>query len=154
MLLRAWSLRHKIASWTRREPERIFDSLRVHGDEWTQVQYLIKLLKPFRLWTEVISKTKGATVHKAWFLYNLIAGHMLRLQNHLEQKDFGWRDHIVKALEKGLAKLMLYRGKATGQEALIYTLGAVLDPATRLGQFQVSEKLLWVTLEGNAQLTL
>ena len=101
----------------------------------------------------MIFKTKGATVHKAWFLYNLIGGHMLRLQNHLEQKDFGWRDQIVKALEKGLVKLVLYRGKATGQEALIYTLATVLDPATRLGQFQVSDQCLRVTLKGSAQLT-
>ena len=82
--------------------------------------------------------TKGLTVHKAWFLYNLIGGHMMRLQNSLERQDFPWKIHLLNALDKGLEKLMVYRGKANGQQSRIYTLAAVLDPATRLSQFSVS----------------
>lgn len=138
MLLRAWTLRSIINQWIRRETEPRLALLKIQSDEWTQIKYLILLLKPFRLWTEVLSESKGATIHKAWFVYNLVTGHMLRLQNLLEQKDFAWKDHIVKALEKGLKKLMDYRGKATGEEALIYTLATVLDPSVRLSQFSVS----------------
>ena len=73
-------------------------------------------------------------------MYNLIAAHLLNLSAYLDQKEFLWRDQIVKAVDKGLSKLLAYCGKATQNEALIYTLAAVLDPSTRLTQFSVKPK--------------
>ena len=138
MLFRAWILRSKIGTWIRQNPDKRFEPLKITSQEWTLVQNLLRVLKPFKEWTESISQTKGATIHKGWFLLNLIAGHLIRYQNFFEQRDPPWAVNIIEALEKGLAKLMIYRGKATGEKALIYTLATILDPSIRMGQFRVS----------------
>ena len=140
MLLRAWTLRVSVNTWLRREAEPRLDVLKVQSAEWTLVKYLIMLLRPFHRWTKILSVTKGTTIHRGWFVYNLIAAHLLNLSAYLDQKEFLWRDQIVKAVDKGLSKLLAYRGKATQNEALIYTLAAVLDPSTRLTQFSVKPK--------------
>ena len=142
MLLRAFILRQHIAEWIRGEEDNQFKSLRLTKFEWDQVRFLIKLLAPFKKWTEAISRTRGATIHKAWFLYNLILGHIMRLQMTVEKSEFGWKTELLEALEAGRLKLLQYRGKATGSEGLIYGIATVIDPATRLGQFQVCDSVL------------
>lgn len=138
MLLRAWTLRQTIAEWIRGENDQRFETLHIKKQEWQQVLLLIRLLGPFKRWTEAVSKTRGATIHKAWFVYNLITAHIMRLQNSIVRKQFAWKNELRQALDKGLAKLLAYRGKSTSPEALIYSVASVIDPATRLGQFQVS----------------
>jgi hypothetical protein len=138
MLLRSWVLRQTIQEWLKQERHSNMMRLQLTKTEWHQVAFLIKLLSPFKRWTEALSATTGASIHKAWFLYNLITGHILRLQASLATKDFEWKHELIKALDKGFAKLMEYRGKATGNAGLIYGLATVIDPATRLGQFKVS----------------
>ena len=96
--------------------------------EWKQIEYVIKILHPFYIYTKLLSSTRGPTIHQAWAVYNRLFEHLKRVQRQLWNKVKPWKQSIAAAIDKAIEKLSQYYGRTTGSRGLLYNLGNILNP--------------------------
>jgi hypothetical protein len=57
------------------EEEAAFDEL--SDEEWRQVDYLVEILFPFCVWTNLVGRTReGPTIHDSFKIYNILFDHL------------------------------------------------------------------------------
>ena len=45
-------------------------------EEWRQIEYIMEVLQPIRLWTLSMSKTRGVTIYRVFQVYQDIFDHL------------------------------------------------------------------------------
>jgi hypothetical protein len=139
MLIRALRVSSALDEWLLLEVNSDVADLQLDEEEWSQVRYLTVLLRPFFYWTEVLSKTSGATIHLAWEAYNELFDHLERYQPVLRAKSTPWKKHLAEILLDVRAKLHEYYSRTDGKQGLIYNLATILDPAQKLELYRSSD---------------
>jgi hypothetical protein len=60
--------------------------LKLDQEQWRQIDYLLCITQPFFKFTNALSKTKDATIHLVFGIYNKLFDHLERSINQLRQK--------------------------------------------------------------------
>lgn len=105
-------------------------------EEWRQVEYLLLITKPFFDFTNVLSKTRDATVHHVFSIYNSLFSHLENAEKKLKCKAIPWKKRMLQALRAAKAKLSKYYS-ATDNEpyGIIYAIATILYPSKKLRYF-------------------
>ena len=124
-----------------REYERYMPLWSTSG-EWKQVEYILEVLEPIRLYTLWMSKMRALTIHKVFVVYDCIFDHLENQISILENKRMRWKVDIREALGKAKEKASKYYSKTENPRGLLLALGACLNPYSKLDLFKV-----WDTME-------
>lgn len=80
----------------------------LNGEEWRQIDYLLLITQPFFDFTTELSRTKDATTHHVYKIYNKIFGHLEQSISQLQQKKITWKKNMLQALQAAQEKLRKY----------------------------------------------
>jgi len=144
MMERAYQLCDDIRAWIDQESgqnsrsNRKLEALRVFEQEWRQVEYMIKLLEPFKEYTEAMGRTQGPTIHKAFLVYSNLFDH-LEDQDNMKELDsvLKWTGELETAVENALIKMRKYYARTEGEGGLLYNIATVLNPTQKLSLYKV-----------------
>ena len=123
---RAYKLHIDISHWITHETQqrngkfKKLEKLNVSNSEWRQIDFIIKLLEPFKTWIKSLDKTQGLIIYKAFVVYNL-------LFNHLESLRTQKRPDLNFAIKAAIEKLSKYYSKTIGKDRIIYNISAVIN---------------------------
>ena len=142
MLVRAHQLKPDL--------EAFFDEhgakfLRLDKEEWSQVEYLIDIVKPFCRYTQVIGATRRPTLHQAFEIYDKLFEHLERASNRLSRKRVPWKIQMKEALDAAHGKLAKYYTETQSSLGYFYGKATLLHPKTKDAIFQKSS---WVAERG------
>jgi hypothetical protein len=134
MIARARKLRNEVQTFLREEAK--FDEF--SEEEWRHVDYLVEILFPFCVWTNVVSRTKnGPTIHDSFKIYNRLFEHLeSQIQKLRPKRRTLWKIQLMKALEKGQQKLRDYYAKTQSNLGYIYGIATLLAPEYKREFFQ------------------
>lgn len=109
-------------------------------EEWRQIEYLLLLTKSFFDFTTLLSKTKDATAHNIYSIYNKLFSHLDEAGSKLKNKGVVWKKRMLQALQTAKSKLSKYY-TATHYESCggIYALATILCPSMNLRYFASSD---------------
>jgi hypothetical protein len=139
MLERALRMREIIKAWLQTQPRLI--ELYPTSDEWKQIQYVMKILHPFLVYTKLLSASKTTTIHRAWSTYNRLFQHLESTELSLTRKRLPWKRNIRSALQPALEKLRKYYSRTAHPRGLFYNLANVLNPVEKLETYSTDEWL-------------
>lgn len=109
------------------------------GDEWRQIDYLLWITQPFFDFTLELSKTKDATTHHVFRIYNKLFEHLERSMGQLTRKKVPWKKTMRKALEAAREKLASYYKQTDTIQGDLYAIGTMLAPVNKFQFFITSD---------------
>lgn len=65
------------------------------NEEWRQVDYLLFLTQPFFDFTVELSKTRDATTHHVFLIYNKLFEHLEKSISQLTKKRTSWKRQML-----------------------------------------------------------
>jgi hypothetical protein len=138
MVARARKLRNEIQAFL--QDEKKFN-IEISDDEWRQVDYLVEILFPFCVWTNVVGRTrKEPTIHDSFKIYNRLFEHLeSQMQKLRPKRRTPWKIQLMKALEKGHQKLSYYYAKTHSSLGYIYGVATLLAPEYKREFFEGSD---------------
>lgn len=148
MMIRAMRLRHTIDIYCSEEHKA--RHFRISNQEWTQIGYLIDLVRPFNFFTTTVGKTKSVTLCYGLRVYDELYERINECRRKLKEKrnhpQFDWVSLLIESLDAAEAKLDQYYNKMYGNIGSIYAMGAILDPSLKLEAF--NEDYCWLDTRG------
>jgi len=66
-------------------------------EEWRQIEYILEVLQPIRIWTLSMSKTRCVTIHQVFQVFQDIFDHLEMQISRLEHKGCNGRLIFVRA---------------------------------------------------------
>jgi viroplasmin and RNaseH domain-containing protein len=105
MLIRTHDLRYEITQFCQ---DYSIIYLLLDNDEWSQIEYLIDLLKSFCLFTKVLSSTRTFTINMIFKIYNRLFEHLKKTSQRLARKRVSWKKSLMKTLKTTQEKLIKY----------------------------------------------
>jgi hypothetical protein len=136
MLVRAHDLRSKMNQFYF---EWSVTYLRLNNDEWSQIEYLIDLLKSFCLFTKTLSTTRTSTIHTIFKVYNRLFEHLEKARVRLTRKRVLWKKSLLVALKITEAKLIKYYSLTQDGLGLLYDKTILLHLTVGDELFQSAE---------------
>jgi hypothetical protein len=109
------------------------------SDEWRQIDYLLWITQPFFDFTLELSKTKDATTHHVFMIYNKLFEHIERSICQLRRKQVPWKKRMLEALQAAQVKLSDYYSQTDSIRGDLYAIGAMLAPANKFQFFSTSD---------------
>ena len=103
--------------------------LMLDAKEWRQVDYLLWITQPFFEFTTELSKTKDATTHHVFKIYNLLFEHLEESISQLAKKRVPWKKTMLRALEAALEKLRRYYSATDSIKDDLYAISTMLAPS-------------------------
>ena len=91
MLIRANRVCNALEVWINDYDSFTVGNLALDEQEWNQIWYIILLLKPFALWTDIYSISNGCTIHTAWGVYESLFNHLESEHMKLLRKKLLWK---------------------------------------------------------------
>ncbi len=138
MLIRALRLRSTIEVWVFQERNSInFDAVQLGRAACDQVRYLMVLLRPFYIWTEITSKTTAVSVNKAWTAYTGLFEHLELAESKLICKTVSWKYTLADSVVAAHQKLAAYYSKTYGPGGDLYNWATILDPMQKLESYKL-----------------
>ncbi|KAJ5318395.1 hypothetical protein N7476_004815 [Penicillium atrosanguineum] len=113
--------------------------LMLDADEWRQIDYLLWITQPFFDFTLELSKTKDATTHHVFKIYNKLFEHLERSMGHLERKKVPWKKTMRKALDAAREKLASYYKQTDTIQGDLYAIGTMLAPVNKFQFFSTND---------------
>ncbi|KAJ5751403.1 uncharacterized protein N7511_008368 [Penicillium nucicola] len=113
--------------------------MRMDGDEWRQVDYLLSITYPFFKFTSSLSATTDVTIHNVFGIYNALFTHIDKAKAQLARKKVGWKRVMKSALDRARDKLTEYYGKTDDIPGDLYAIATILAPRNKLEFFTTSE---------------
>lgn len=113
--------------------------MRMDGDEWRQVDYLLSITYPFFKFTSSLSATTDVTIHNVFGIYNALFTHIDKAKAQLARKKVGWKRVMKSALDRARDKLTEYYGKTDDIPGDLYAIATILGPRNKLEFFTTSE---------------
>ncbi len=105
MLIKAHDLRSEITQFCEKY-STIY--LLFNNDEWSQIEYLIDLLKSFCLFIKKLSSIRTFTINMIFKIYNRLFEHLKKTFHELSRKRVSWKKNLLKAIKTIQKKLTKY----------------------------------------------
>jgi hypothetical protein len=114
--------------------------LHLSDEEWGQIDYVISILRPFAIYTQLIGASRLPTIHQVFDIYNHLLSHIERAIEKLEKKKQPWKVEIYTALQSANEKLKQYYSATAGSDAgQLYGIAILLDPRKKSLTWQGSD---------------
>ncbi len=113
MLIRALSLKKTLQRYHDKHEAKY---LRVFDMKWSQMKYLIDLIKLFCVFIKRIDQFKSFTIHQVFEIYDKLFDHLNRARTKLFRKKIAWKKIMLEELIAANAKFRQYYAKT--QESL------------------------------------
>lgn len=107
----------------------------LNNDEWRQVDYLLFLTQPFFDFTVELSKTRDATTHHVFLIYNKLFEHLEQSITQLTRKKTGWKRQMLQALQAAQKKLDTYYSETDNVRGHLYAISTMLAPSNKFQFF-------------------
>lgn len=111
----------------------------LNGEEWRQIDYLILITQPFFDFTTELSRTKDATTHHVYKIYNKLFGHLEQSISQLQQKKVTWKKNMLQALQAAQVKLRKYYSETDDIPGDLYAIGTMIAPANKIKFFSSND---------------
>jgi uncharacterized coiled-coil protein SlyX len=108
MLIRAFTLKKTLQ---RSHDKHETKYLKVFEVKWSQMKYLINLIKLFCVFIKRIDQFKSFTIHQVFEIYDKLFDHLNRARTKLSRKKVAWKKIMLKELIAANAKLRQYYAK-------------------------------------------
>jgi hypothetical protein len=108
-------------------------------EQWRQVEYLLCVLEPFHRFTPLLCKTKNATIHRVFKVYNKLFDHLEKSINQLRRKRVAWKQVMLTSLEAAKLKLSACYRDTDQINGHIYAISTILSPQDKLKFFSTSD---------------
>lgn len=109
------------------------------NEEWRQVDYLLFLTQPFFDFTVELSKTRDATTHHVFLIYNKLFEHLEKSISQLTRKRTSWKRQMLQALQASRKKLGQYYSETDNIRGHLYAISTMLDPINKFQFFQTDD---------------
>lgn len=109
------------------------------NEEWRQVDYLLFLTQPFFDFTVELSKTRDATTHHVFLIYNKLFEHLEKSISQLTRKRTSWKRQMLQALQASRKKLDQYYSETDNVRGHLYAISTMLDPINKFQFFQTDD---------------
>lgn len=109
--------------------------LTLKTEDWRQIEYLLWITRPFFEFTTALSKTKDATIHIVFEIYNKLFEHLEKSTRQLRRKKVPWKQLMLKALDAAKNKLSEYYAKTDEMDHDLFAIGTILAPENKLQFF-------------------
>jgi hypothetical protein len=144
MILRAIRLRIPLKSWleTQMEKDPSLDRLTLTNTDWKKLKYLIILLHPFAIYTNLIGSTKDTTINHTWNIYNRLFSHLEETKATLSKKNTTenpWIHEFFAPINAGFDMLKRYYTSTGGIVESQYAIAGILDPSQKLDMFKTND---------------
>jgi hypothetical protein len=136
IFIRAHDLRSKITQFCI-EYEVFY--LLFNSNEWSQIEYLIDLLKSFCLFTKALSTIRTSTINMIFKIYNRLFEHIEKITHRLSRKRVSWKKSLMKTLEATRIKLIKYYNQTQSELDLLYDKAILLHSTVEESMFHTSE---------------
>ncbi len=153
MLIKAHDLRSEITQFY--ENYSIIYLL-LNNDEWSQIEYLIDLLKFFCLFIKTLNTTRAFTINMIFKIYNRLFEHLKKTFHRLVRKRVSWKKSLMKIIKAIQAKLIKYYNQIQSELRLLYDKTILLHSTIEDSLFHTSEwkieseETFWHTIYWNA----
>jgi hypothetical protein len=77
-------------------------------EEWSHVEYLIKLTGAFNACTQAIGRSRTTSIWEVYDIYNALLDHIERQANSLRKKKKAWKKGLADGLDLAFQKLSKY----------------------------------------------
>ena len=114
-----------------------FAKYRLSKSEWERVEFLIKILKPFKKCSDRMESTKRPGIEKTFWIYETLFNELDKLDdmlNDFKEFDKEWNSELEPALDKMKSKLNIYYGNTA--RSFIYADACMLAPRNKLQLFR------------------
>jgi len=108
LLEHSYRLREFTWEWLKNPKYSDYRPLFTSQDQWTIVEYVMEVLRPFRYWTLWMSKRHTITLHHDITVYNDMFGHMDGVMRALAKKKTQWKEDLFFAVKCAWQKLSKY----------------------------------------------
>jgi hypothetical protein len=136
MLIRAHDLRSKITQFCI-EYEVFYLLLNLNA--WSQIEYLIDLLKSFCLFTKALSTTRTSTINMIFKIYNRLFEHIEKITHRFFRKRVSWKKSLMKTFETTRIKLIKYYNQTQNELNLLYDKAILLHSIIEESMFHTFE---------------
>lgn len=109
------------------------------NEEWRQVDYLLFITQPFFDFTVELSKTRDATTHHVFLIYNKLFEHLEKSIAQLNRKRTSWKRQMLQALQASRKKLDQYYSETDNIRGHLYAITTMLDPINKFQFFQTDD---------------
>jgi hypothetical protein len=92
-------------------------------------------MQPFFDFTLELSKTKDATTHHVFQIYNKLFEHLEQSMSQLRQKKVPWKKKMLQALQAAQAKLSDYCSRTDTLRGDLYAIGTMLHQRINSSSF-------------------
>ena len=100
--------------------------LRLNDDEWSQIEYLIELLKSFCFYIKILNIIKKFIIQSMYKIYNRLFEHLKRVDNKFSRKKVSWKQTLKNELKATHAKLQKYYEQTHDELKLLYEKAILL----------------------------
>jgi hypothetical protein len=136
MLIRAHDLRFEITQFCT-EYDVLY--LLFSSNEWSQIEYLIDLLKSFYLFIKTLSTTRTSTINIVFKIYNRLFEHIEKASHRFARKRVLWKKSLFKAFEAIRIKLIKYYNQTQNDLSLLYDKTILLHSIVEESMFHTFE---------------
>ncbi len=136
MLIRASDLRFEIMQFC---VEWEIDYLLLNQNEWSHIEYLIKLLKSFCLFIKILSITRTTTINIVFKIYNRSFEHLKKTKFRFARKRVAWKKSLLMTFECTRRKLSKYYNQIQNELELLYDKTILLHSIVDEILFQIAE---------------
>jgi hypothetical protein len=112
--------------------------LRLIDIEWSQMKYLINLIKLFCVFIKNIDQFKYSTIHQVFNIYDKLFDHLDQARHRLSRKKIAWKKIMLKDLIATNAKLRQYYAKTQDSLNHLYEKATLLSSNKKNAIFQNS----------------
>jgi hypothetical protein len=123
MLIRAHDLRFEITQFC---VKWNVDYLLLENDEWSQIEYLIKLLKSFCLFIKILIITRITTINTIFKIYNRLFEHFEKIQFRFARKRVSWKKSLIEILKATKTNVTKYYNQTQNELNLLYDKAVLL----------------------------
>ncbi len=142
MLLRALHLQVFIKSYisTHENENTTLQKLSLNNEEWTYVQYLVKLLKLFAIFIDLLKCNREFSINAIYIVYDVLFFYIDDHMTALKRKQRSWKRSLLKVLTQAWIKLFEYYADVSHDQKLMYNLENIIDSHQKLNLY---ERFTW-----------
>jgi len=147
LLERAYPLREFMREWLKNPKYSDYRPLFTTQDEWTIVNYVMEVLRPFRYWTLWMSTRQTVTLQHVITVYNDMFHHMDGVMCALAKKKTQWKEDLFFAVKLARQKLSKYYAEVTPTTSMLLISTQICDPFRKSRSFQNWDKAMDINPE-------
>ncbi len=140
MLLRALHLQVFIKSYisTHENKNTTLQKLSFNNEEWTHVQYLVKLFKSFTIFIDLLEYNHEFNINVIYIIYDVLFFHINDHITVLKRKQRSWKHSLLKVLTQAWIKLFEYYADVSHDRKLMYNLENIINSHQQLNLYERS----------------